>query len=165
MPDTGMKSARFMVSVSYIDILELTILKYRCWQKMNLMLACLMSVLFSFRFLRSMKRSPIYSLKKSTAVSDLDWLNRNLSFPKANIYRNQFVNSEKSNLPKLLVIHDSYLNGNEKYFSENISEVTFIHRDNLLGSRELEDYHEVLNPNIVVLENLERSFGFEFDIP
>ena len=108
---------------------------------------------------------PNYSLKVSTAIQDRDWLDKNLNFPDETAYRNRFINPEKRGLPKLLVIHDSYLAGRERFFTENFSEVTFIHRYNLAEGMILEEYLNILKPDIVVFENPSSSFGFHIDVP
>lgn len=100
---------------------------------------------------------PSYHAREATVVSDGTWLANHLSF-KENSKHTRFLDPEHPELPKLLILHDSYLNGKEKFFFGRFSEITFIHRENLLGPHTLETYLEVLKPDIVVYENPERSF-------
>lgn len=101
---------------------------------------------------------PVYKLKTSTAISDSDWMEEEFSFPASTPYWTRFVNPEKADLPKLLVFHDSYFFGRELFFTENFSEVTFIHRENLTGTAILKEYLDVLDPDIVVYEHPESGF-------
>lgn len=100
---------------------------------------------------------PAYHSNYDGAVSDQEWLNGHLLFEN-NSSHTRYVDPEHPEFPKLLVLHDSYLEGKEKFFLGHFSEITFIHRNNLLGLRTLESYLEVLKPDIVVYENPERSF-------
>lgn len=108
---------------------------------------------------------PVFTLKASTAVSDSDWLNENLDFSGGNYSRTRYVNPQKRGLPKFLLFHDSYFPGRELLFTENFSEVTFIDRSYLLGTKELENFLNVLKPDIVVFENPERVIDLHFDVP
>lgn len=67
------------------------------------------------------------------------------------------MNEELPELPKLLILHDSYLNGEAKLFLDHFSEVTLIHRGNVKGPHVYEAYLELLRPDIVIFENPERS--------
>lgn len=100
---------------------------------------------------------PVYRLLEKSVRSDRTWLNSHLSFQE-NSVRTRYIDPEHPELPKLLVLHDSYLKGKEKFFYGHFSEITFIHRDNLPGPHTLTQYLEVLQPDIVVFENPERSF-------
>ncbi len=102
---------------------------------------------------------PRLTLKTSTAVVDEDWLKGDLSFPDPTSFRKRYVNPEKTGLPKLLIFHDSYIAGRERFFTENFSEVTFIHRYNLISPEKLAEYLDALAPDIVVYENPEAVFG------
>ena len=101
---------------------------------------------------------PRLTLKKSTAVVDEDWLNGDLRFPDATAFRKRYINPEKAGAPKLLIFHDSYIAGRERFFTENFSEVTFIHRYNLISPEIMEEYLNALEPDIVVYENPEAAF-------
>lgn len=105
---------------------------------------------------------PVYHPLTSSVVSKGTWLKEHLSF-RENTSHTRFVDPEHPELPKLLVLHDSYLKSKEKFFFGHFSEITFIHRDNLLGPHSLERYLEVLQPDIVVYENPERSFSPGYD--
>ena len=108
---------------------------------------------------------PEYTLRESSAVSESDWLKEQFSFTSEVDYASRFVNPQKQDLPKLLLLHDSYFFGKEQFFTENFSEVTFIHRYNLLGPGVLETFLEKLKPDIVVFENPEASLEtFHFDL-
>ncbi len=100
---------------------------------------------------------PLDHAREVSAVSDRSWLLSRLSFKKNSKYT-RFLDPEHPELPKLLILHDSYLNGKEKFFFGRFSEITFIHRENLLGPHTMETYMKVLKPDIVVYENPERSF-------
>ena len=109
---------------------------------------------------------PRLTLKTSTAVVDENWPNRDLRFPNPTAFRKRYVNPEKAGLPKILVFHDSYIAGRERFFTENFSEVTFIHRYNLISPEILEEYLDSVKPDIVVFENPEAAFGtIRFDWP
>ena len=107
---------------------------------------------------------PVYSLKESSAVSDREWMDENLSFTAETAYRTRYINPEKPDLPKLLVLHDSYFFGKELFFTENFSEVTFIHRENLLGTKELKAYLNALHPDVVIIENPMTCFDVHYEV-
>ena len=67
-------------------------------------------------------------------------------------------------MPKLLVLHDSYFFGKELFFTENFSEVTFIHRENLLGTKELKAYLNALHPDVVIIENPMTCFDVHYEV-
>ncbi len=102
---------------------------------------------------------PLYQLRQSTAVSQKEWLEKNVFFlSKQSDYRTRYVNPQCSEMPKLLVLHDSYLMNKEKFFTEHFSEVTFIHRYNVRNQEVFERYVDLLQPDMIVYENPERSF-------
>lgn len=106
---------------------------------------------------------PRYTLRESTAVSDGRWLEENLFFPDGTLAHTRFINPSEPDMPKLLVFHDSYMVNHERFFTENFSEVTFIHRSNLLNFEVYEAYLERIAPDIVIYENPERVFPITFD--
>ncbi|MBH5319149.1 hypothetical protein I6N90_15180 [Paenibacillus sp. GSMTC-2017] len=94
------------------------------------------------------------SLKnKSTATQVfgvLDKLNLSTSLMSAS-----YQNEDKS-LPKVLVLGDSYLYGFvTPYLAESFSEMNFIYTDNIDRIKMLVEY---LDPDMVIYENVERSF-------
>lgn len=107
---------------------------------------------------------PIYQLKEeTTAVADYIWAEEHLFFPAENSYYNRYVNPAKQDQPKLLVFHDSYMLGDERFFYENFSEVTFIHRSNLVNEAVYERYLDLVQPDLVIYENPERVLPITFD--
>ncbi len=109
---------------------------------------------------------PSYTLKESTAVNDTDWFIKNAVFPsQRGNYVTRFVNPEKADKPKILVIHDSYIMKKEKFFTENFSEATFLHRYNLLNQEVFEYYVDLLDPDIIIYENPERSWQIDLHQP
>ena len=102
---------------------------------------------------------PLYTLKESTAVDESAWLEESVFFlSKQSDYRTRYVNPKQSDKPRLLVFHDSYLMHKEKFFTEHFSEVIFIHRYNVRNQEVFERYIDLLDPDMIVYENPERSF-------
>ncbi|MBQ6947656.1 MAG: hypothetical protein IJN42_06365, partial [Clostridia bacterium] len=101
---------------------------------------------------------PLYTLKQSTARDDSAWLEENVFFlSSSSKYRTRYVNPAQADKPKLLVFHDSYLMNKEKFFTEHFSEVTFIHRYNCRNQEVFERYVDLLDPDMIIYENPERS--------
>lgn len=109
---------------------------------------------------------PQYTRINVESVNDTRWLKSHASFRVEKPEPCRFVNPAHPELPKLLIFHDSYLNGEVRFFLEHFSEVTMIHRDNVKGPHDLEAYLDLLKPDIVIFENPERSlqrFSFSED--
>ena len=106
---------------------------------------------------------PVYSRKQSSAEEDKQWLKEHLTGAERGNYCTHYVDSSHPELPKLLVIHDSYLIEHEKFFEGHFSELTFLHRVNLTGPAVFERYLEDIQPDVVLYENPERSFEISFD--
>lgn len=105
------------------------------------------------------EKVPLYTLKESNAIDDKVWLEKSVFFlSKQSDYRTRYLNPTQSDKPKLLVFHDSYLMHKEKFFTEHFSEVTFIHRYNVRNQEVFERYVDLLDPDMIVYENPERSF-------
>ncbi len=100
---------------------------------------------------------PVYTRITTKSVNESKWLRENASFRIEKPEPVHYVNEEHPELPKLLILHDSYLNGEAKLFLDHFSEVTLIHRDNVKGPHDYEAYLELLRPDIVIFENPERS--------
>ena len=100
---------------------------------------------------------PEYIRKNLESVSESEQLQNTLTcridYPKPVCY----VDDQHPELPRLLIIHDSYLTGHEQYFQDHFSMVTMIHRDNVKGPHDFEAYLNTLQPDIVIFENPERS--------
>ena len=106
---------------------------------------------------------PRYTRSRTTAVEDKAWLKEHLTGAERENYCTHYVDPEHPELPRLLVIHDSYLMHEEKFFLGHFSEVTFLHRYNLTGPQVFARYLENIQPDIVLYENPERSFEIRFD--
>ncbi|MBR6513949.1 MAG: hypothetical protein IKT46_03850 [Clostridia bacterium] len=103
---------------------------------------------------------PLYTLTDQKAVLDRTWHTQNeLYFPDGeNLhYFSYHRNPENADAPKLLVIHDSYLAEKEKFFCESVSELFFIHRDNIKNQDAFKYYVDIIDPDIIIFENPERS--------
>lgn len=105
---------------------------------------------------------PIYTLKNSVAIRDDAAVSDQLFCPVAEDY-SHWINPEQEGKPKLLVFHDSYMATGQKFFTEHFSEVTFIHRVNVVNQEVFEKYIEVLNPDLIIFENCERVLPITFD--
>lgn len=102
---------------------------------------------------------PVYKLKRSKSIVNKKY---NDSLKYNNSYSMHFNESIPNN-PKLLVFHDSYFNGHQKFYTENFSEVVFLHSNNL---ENIKYYLGIFKPDIVLLENVERLIqakGYLFD--
>ena len=106
---------------------------------------------------------PLYTRRHTESEEHPEWLRQTLRFPEKESYRTHYVNPSHPELPKLLVIHDSYLINKECFFLDHFSEVTFIHRYNLKGPHIFEEYLELVDPDVVIYENPERSLPIRFD--
>ena len=71
------------------------------------------------------------------------------------------MNPQQADMPKILFFSDSYIHGNEHFFTENFSQTTFIHRYNCLNQESFEYYVDFLDPDIIVFENPERSLPID----
>ena len=100
---------------------------------------------------------PQYTRINIASVNKSKWLKDSASFRIKKPEPVYFVNEAHPELPKLLILHDSYLNGEAKLFLDHFSEVALIHRDNVKGPHDFEAYLELLRPDIVIFENPERS--------
>ncbi|KQO15374.1 alginate O-acetyltransferase AlgX-related protein [Paenibacillus sp. Leaf72] len=95
-----------------------------------------------------------FSLKRdSSAFQTHDIIDKlNLS----NSYMSVSYQNTNDNLPKILVLGDSYLyEFMTPYLAESFSELTFVYTDNMDRIKSLV---EILKPDIVIYENVERSF-------
>lgn len=106
---------------------------------------------------------PLYTRKQTEATDVREWLKPNLTDGERSNYCTHYVDPAHPDLPKLLVIHDSYLMHDEKFFLNHFSEVTFLHRSNLFGPQVFERYLDTIQPDIILYENPERSFEIKFD--
>ncbi len=108
------------------------------------------------------EETPLYELKnKSAAKGDKEKLDSLIYPSEKDNYATRAVNPAQSDKPKLLLIHDSYMMRKEKFFTENFSEVTFIHRYNIYNQDVFEYYVRELDPDIVIYENPERSWPID----
>ena len=105
---------------------------------------------------------PAYELSNQSIIDDSEWLCSIPVFSDARIYANRYVNPVAKDMPKLLMLVDSYMMEKEKYLLNHFSEVTFVHRYNLIGPKRFEEYLDILKPDIVIFENPERSFPITF---
>lgn len=104
---------------------------------------------------------PRYTLKESHAENKTEWLWDHVFFSFPNHYATHYVNAQQSDMPKILFFSDSYLGGNEKFFKENFSQAAFIHRYNCVSQDAFEYYVDILDPDIIVFENPERSLPID----
>lgn len=106
---------------------------------------------------------PLYTRRQTDAKEDRDWLKTHLTAGERENYCTHYVDPSHPELPKLLVIHDSYLMHDEKFFLGHFSEITFLHRYNLTGPQVFRRWLEEIQPDIILFENPERSFEIRFD--
>ncbi|MBQ4602334.1 MAG: hypothetical protein IJB24_05670, partial [Clostridia bacterium] len=109
------------------------------------------------------ERVPLYTLKEQKAILDRGWMEKNgLKYPGDKIsYFSYHYNPENADAPRLLVIHDSYLAEKEKFFCENVSELFFLHRYNIYNLEWFKYYVDLIDPDIIVYENPERSWEID----
>jgi hypothetical protein len=104
---------------------------------------------------------PYYSLVESHAEDRSDWLRENLFFSFPHNYAYHYINSQQADMPKILFFSDSYLESNAKFFIENFSQTTLIHRYNCVNQKAFEYYVDFVDPDIIVFENPERSLPID----
>ena len=109
---------------------------------------------------------PLYTLKNSTAIEQTAQFSEGLILPSSeDKYMTRFINPECADKPSILVFHDSYLKGYEKFFTNHFSEVTFIHRYNLFNLECLKYYIEKTDADIIIYENPERTWEIDLNKP
>ncbi len=109
---------------------------------------------------------PLYTLKTDTAEDHTQKFTENLILPSSDDkYATHFKNPECASAPKILVFHDSYLKNYEKFFTQQFSEVTFIHRYNLFNLECLKYYIEQTDADIIIYENPERTWPIDLNKP
>lgn len=96
------------------------------------------------------------------AAGDDNLIKEALPFLAKAHYARRYIMEENAGKPKLLVMHDSYMIEHEKFFTENFSEITFIHRENIRPGEQYEQCLDVFDPDIVIYENPERTFPIRF---
>lgn len=103
-----------------------------------------------------MDEIPLLTLKKELAASvreETD-LVENLNHMPGTTMRH-FVNDNAPGDTKILLFIDSFLQDNAQYFSYRYHDVYLISRQNY---ERLQEYVEILKPDVVVFENAERAF-------
>lgn len=73
-------------------------------------------------------------------------------------YHRQWKNKSLAGYPKILIFGDSYLTNIDSFFTGHFSEVTLLHITNMW---DFYRYMEKINPDIVVIEAVERVIGTE----
>ena len=93
---------------------------------------------------------PVYKLKKrdSRRIHEYD------DSIKADRHVVVYRNSRNTDKPKIMIFHDSYFLKLDQYYGDNFSEIIVIHSfENL---KNLEYFINIFEPDIVLLENVER---------
>ena len=99
---------------------------------------------------------PVYRLKKKysqSIVSDAELSARLDHMPGTSVQH--FVNENALSDQTILILQDSFLQDNARYFAYRYSEVYLISRQNY---EYMQYYVETLRPDVVVFENAERAF-------
>lgn len=109
---------------------------------------------------------PEYTLKNSTAVDDYQWAWDNLNhlLEDRSSHLSRHLNPTQADKPKLLIICDSYMIGDEKSFENHFSEVTMFHRKNLSSAETYEELLQTIRPDLVIYENPERGISYYFPV-
>lgn len=100
---------------------------------------------------------PVYSLKNDTSVNKKEEAFQDVIINYPNDYYAHYENPQCAQQPKLLIFGDSYLAGNDFFFTNSFSEYTYIHRYNVYNQEFFEYYVEQFDPDIIIYENPERS--------
>ncbi|MBQ6542018.1 MAG: hypothetical protein IJL73_06020 [Lachnospiraceae bacterium] len=104
---------------------------------------------------------PDYELKVSMEKGSFDGFALHLP-ENDTVYKRRYINKNGKDLPKLLVFMDSYLMLHEKFFYSHFSEITFIHRNQVLGPVTFEAFIDSFQPDIVIYENPVRVYPISF---
>lgn len=100
---------------------------------------------------------PYYERKESHAVADESY---DELMPGEKVYFRHYENTD-IDAPKILIFRDSYIDMVSKFFIDNFSETTFASYGNLTSIEDFETYLDILNPDIVIFENAERTFPLQ----
>lgn len=104
---------------------------------------------------------PCYNLIESHAENQTEAFRSKAYLSFSDNYAYHYVNPTCQDQPSILFFSDSYLGSNMKFFTEHFSETTFIHRYNCLNQEAFEYYVDLVNPDIVIFENPERSLPID----
>ena len=99
----------------------------------------------------------IYVLKEPTAVDKTEEFFKDIIINYPEQKKCHYENPECADKPKLLIFGDSYLFEIDHLFNNHFSEYTYIHRYNIYNQEFFEYYVDVVDPDIVIFENPERS--------
>ena len=108
---------------------------------------------------------PVYDLLENSAVNETDRFLETAKIAYPNNYVCHYTNPECRQMPKILIFGDSYLAGLERFFINHFSEYTYIHRYNVHNQECFEYYINLVNPDIVIFENPERSMIIDLNQP
>ena len=113
-------------------------------------------------YIKINEQIPTYTLKNERYTLSEESFWDDFDMIKSSNYHTHTVNysEDRGNKPKILIFGDSYLMLREKYFGNNFSEVTFLHR---AESPKAEYYINMLHPDVVILEATERVIGPDQD--
>lgn len=100
---------------------------------------------------------PEYSLKQTTAIDKTEEFRAQAVISYPDNYVAHYENPDCPDQPKLLIFGDSYLEGMDHFFTNHFSEYTYIHRYNVYNQEFFDYYVDLLEPDIVIFENPERS--------
>lgn len=101
------------------------------------------------------EKTPCYVSKTNNAIRTDQYMQ---DLPGEMVYYSHYENEKMDSAPSVLVFRDSYLNMASKFFIENFRESTFASYDNLTSLQDYEQYIDILRPDIVIFENVERTF-------
>lgn len=100
---------------------------------------------------------PNYVAKRNDAVVTTQF---DENMPGKKVFFSHYENNSIKG-PKILVFRDSYLDRASKFFINYFSEATFASYSNLTSIDDYEEYIKILQPDIIIFENVERTFPLE----
>lgn len=106
---------------------------------------------------------PRYALKNNRAEKETEGFFADVALAFPNNHFCHYRNPQCSDQPKLLIFGDSYLAGYEQFLNGHFREYTYIHRYNLCNQEFFEYYVDLVDPDIVILENPERSLIYDLN--
>lgn len=101
---------------------------------------------------------PEYGLANDKTIDDGREFFKDLMYAK-NSYARHFVNPEKKDLPRILILGDSYFgnSNSENFYKNHSSEIIMLHGYNDIY---MPYYISSFKPDIVIFEGVERAIGF-----